>query len=206
MAAIKSDQIDCYQNYHNLTAYIVNLSTEIGSSERVTIISAGRNIMAKNVGGVHIGNIGGDFAPSGDIVGRDKVTKSITNGFQQEESKTQFARDIEDLRDILDKIRTEIQKATEVSQDDKDNLITEIKQQVDALKTAKEESDTLLIAQQPLPEKSNRIMSCLQNAGTLLDNINKVSERAVELGKTLKPYIERGLPLLLSARHLFGLP
>jgi len=61
----------------NLAKEIAILRSRIGyfnwsMLESATIIYGQENIMVKNVGGVHIGNVGGDFAPSGDIVGGDK--------------------------------------------------------------------------------------------------------------------------------------
>jgi len=164
-------------------------------------------------GGFNIGSVGGNVSVSagGDVVAGDKVTTTtstttITNGFKQEEDKQQFVRDIEDLRSALRELQTKIQEAAGVSQDDKDKIAAEVMQQVIALKTAKDEASSLPVAQQGSPDKGKRIANYLDTTKTLLDKVNELGAKAVEVGATLKPYVEKALPLLLSARVLFGIP
>jgi len=164
-------------------------------------------------GGFHIGSVGGNLSVTagGDVVAGDKVTTTtstttITNGFKQEEDKQQFVRDIEDLRSTLRELQTKIQEAAGVSQDNKDQIVAEVMHQVMTLKTAKEEASSLPVAQQGSPDKSKRIASYLDTTKTLLDKINELGAKAVEFGSTIKPYVEKALPLLLSARVLFGIP
>ncbi len=164
-------------------------------------------------GGFNIGSVGGNLSVTagGDVVAGDKVTTTtstttITNGFKQEEDKQQFVRDIEDLRNALRELQSKIQEAPGVSQDDKDKIVAEVMQQVNALKTAKEEADSLPVAQQGPPDKSKRVANYLDTTKTLLDKVNELGAKAVEVGATLKPYVEKALPLLLSARVLFGIP
>jgi hypothetical protein len=164
-------------------------------------------------GGFNIGSVGGNLSVTagGDVVAGDKVTTmtsttTITNGFKQEADKQQFVRDIEDLRNALRELQSKIQEAPGVSQDDKNKIVAEVMQQVIALKTAKEEADSLPVAQQGPPDKSKRIANYLETTKTLLDKVNELGAKAVEVGVTLKPYVEKALPLLLSARVLFGIP
>jgi hypothetical protein len=164
-------------------------------------------------GGFHIGSVGGGFSVTagGDVVAGDKVTSttgttSITNGFKQEGDKQQFLRDLENLRSALRELQTKIQESPVVSQDNKDQIVAEVMQQVIALKTAKEEADTLPVAQEGSPDKGKRIASYLDTTKTLLDKVTELGGKAVEVGATIKPYIETALPLLLSARRLFGIP
>ncbi len=164
-------------------------------------------------GGFNIGSVGGNLSVTagGDVVAGDKVTTTtstttITNGFKQEEDKQQFVRDIEDLRSTLRELQTKIQEAAGVSQDNKDQIVAEVMHQVMTLKTAKEEASSLPVAQQGSPDKSKRIASYLDTTKTLLDKINELGAKAVEFGSTIKPYVEKALPLLLSARVLFGIP
>jgi len=135
----------------------------------------------------------------------DKVSTTIT-GFKRAEDKQQFVRNIEDLRTALRELQTKIQEAAGVSQDDKDKIVAEVMQQVTALKTAKEEADSLPVAQQGPPDKSKRVANYLDTTKTLLDKVNELGTKAVEIGATVKPYVEKALPLLLSARVLFGIP
>jgi len=161
-------------------------------------------------GGFNIGSVGGSVSVTagGDVVAGDKntTTTTITNGFKQEEDKQKFMRDIEELRSALRELQTKIQDAAGVSQDDKDKLVADVMQQVIALKTAKEEAGNLPVAQTGPPNKSKRIANYLDTTKTLLDKLNELGAKAVEIGATLKPYVEKALPLLLSARMLFGIP
>lgn len=164
-------------------------------------------------GGFNIGSVGGNVSVSagGDVVAGDKVTTTtstttITNGFKQEEDKQQFVRNIEELRTALRELQSKIQEAAGVSQDDKDKIAAEVMQQVIALKTAKEEASSLPVAQQGSPDKGKRIANYLDTTKALLDKVNELGAKAVEVGVTLKPYVEKALPLLLSARVLFGIP
>jgi hypothetical protein len=164
-------------------------------------------------GGFNIGSVSGNVSVNagGDVVAGDKVTTTtstttITNGFKQEEDKQQFVRDIEDLCSALRELQAKIQEAVGVSQDDKDKIVAEVIQQMIALKTAKEEASSLPVAQASPPDKSRRIANYLDNTKALLDKVNELWANAVEIGATLKPCVEKALPLLLSARLLFGIP
>ncbi len=164
-------------------------------------------------GGFNIGSVGGNLSVTagGDVVAGDKVTTTtstttITNGFKQEEDKQQFVRDIEDLRNALRELQSKIQEAPGVSQDDKDKIVAEVMQQVNALKTAKEEADSLPVAQQGPPDKSKRVANYLDTTKTLLDKVNELGAKAVDVGVALEPYVKTAAQLLLSARGLFGIP
>jgi len=164
-------------------------------------------------GGINIRNVGRDVSIK---TGRDIIiqntdttttnTTTITSGFKQEEDKQQFVRDIEDLRSALRELQTKIQETAGVSQDDKDKLAAEVIQQVIALKTAKEEAENLTVAQEGPPDKCKLIANYLDTTKTLLDKVNALGAKAVEMGAALKPYVEKALPLLASARVLFGIP
>lgn len=165
-----------------------------------------------NKAGFHIGSVGGSFSVNagGDVVAGDKVTTSsttkITNGFRQEENKQQFTQNLEELRTALREIQTKIQGAAGVSQDDKDEIVSAVMQQVNALRTAKEEAASLPVAQQASPDQGKRIAGYLQSTETVLDKVNDLGAKTIEIGTAVKPYIQKALPLLLSARMLFGIP
>jgi hypothetical protein len=163
-------------------------------------------------GGFHIGTVGAGVSISagGDVVAGDKVTTTstttITNGFKQDENKEQFVHDIEELRTALGALQTQIQQAPGISDDDKDKIVAEVMQQVVALRTAKEEASSLPVAKQAPQDKGERIANTLEATGSLLDKVNALGTKAVEIGTAVKPYLEKALPLLLSARSLFGIP
>ncbi len=164
-------------------------------------------------GGINIGgSVGRDVSLKAgrDLVIGNKettttITTTITNGFKQEEDKQQFLRDIEDLRSALRELQTKIQEAAGVSQDDKDQIVAEVMQQVNALKTAKEEAGSVPVAQEGPPDKSKRIANYLDTTDTLLDKVSKLGAKAVEIGTAVAPYVNTAAKLLFSARALFGL-
>jgi len=97
----------------------------------------------KSGGGFHFGNIGGNVSQNagGDIVGGDKTTTTTTQiGFAGEEQKKQFHSEIEQLREALRAMKTEIETCASLDQDEKDEVISEILQQVNALKEVKEKT------------------------------------------------------------------
>jgi hypothetical protein len=163
-------------------------------------------------GGFNIGSVGGNVLVSagGDVVAGDKVTTTsstttITDGFKQEEDKLQFLRDIEELRAALRELQAKVQEVAGVSQDDKDKIVALVIQQVIALKTAKEEAGSLPVAQQGSADKRKRIANYLDTTKGLLDKVNELGAKAVEIGGALRPCVEKALPLLISARVLFGI-
>jgi hypothetical protein len=86
--------------------------------------------MSEKGGGFHFGNIGGSVSQSagGDIVGGDKTTTTTTTiqkGFAGEEQKQQFHSEIEQLREALRAMKTEIEASSSLDQDKKDEVISE---------------------------------------------------------------------------------
>jgi hypothetical protein len=163
-------------------------------------------------GGFHIGTVGGNasFSAGGDMVAGDKVTQTTTttvnNGFKQDDDKQKFLQQIEELRAMLRELQARTAEAPGLTQDAKDEIAAEVLQQVHALKKAKEEAVGLPVAQQPPPETLQVIEQGLESTGTVLDKITSLCDKAVGLGEKIEPYVSKALPILLSARHLFGLP
>jgi len=62
------------------------------------------------------------------------------------------------------------------------------------------------VAQQPRPEALKVIENGLDGTSTVLDKVKRLCDKAVEIGETVEPYVSKALPILLTARHLFGLP
>src|SRR6266478_2454244 len=98
-------------------------------------------------GGFHIGSVGGNasFSAGGDMVAGDKVTQTTTtttinNGFKQDDDKQKFLQQIEELRATLRELQTKTAEAPGLSQDAKDEITTEVLQQVNTLKKAKDEA------------------------------------------------------------------
>ncbi len=164
-------------------------------------------------GGFNIGTVGGNasFSAGGDMVGGDKTTQTTTtttinNGFNQDDDKQKFLQQIDELRAALRELQTKTAEAPGLSQDAKDEIAVVVTQQVNALKKAKDEAAGLPVAQQPAPATLQVIQQGLESTGTVLDKVKTLCDKAVGIGETIQPYVSAALPILLSARHLFGLP
>ena len=163
-------------------------------------------------GGFQIGTVGGNasFSAGGDMVAGDKITQSTTatvnNGFKQDDDKQKFLQQIEELRATLRDLQAKMAEAPGLSQDAKDEIAAEVMQQVNVLKKAKDEAAGLPVAQQPPPGTLQMIQQSLESTGTVLDKVKTLCDKAVGIGEKIEPYVSTALPILLSARHLFGLP
>jgi hypothetical protein len=163
-------------------------------------------------GGFQIGTVGGNasFSAGGDMVAGDKITQSTTttvnNGFKQDDDKQKFLQQIEELRATLRDLQAKMAEAPGLSQDAKDEIAAEVMQQVNVLKKAKDEAAGLPVAQQPPPGTLQMIQQGLESTGTVLDKVKTLCDKAVGIGEKIEPYVSTALPILLSARHLFGLP
>lgn len=164
-------------------------------------------------GGFHIGTVGGNasFSAGGDMVTGDKITQTTTtttvnNGFKQDDDKQKFLQQIEELRATLRELQAKMAEAPGLSQDAKDEIAAEVLQQVNTLKKAKDEAAGLPVARQPPRETLQVIEQGLESTGTVLDKVTTLCDKAVGLGEKVEPYMSKALPILLSARHLFGLP
>jgi hypothetical protein len=167
--------------------------------------------MSGEGGGFHFGNIGGNVSQSagGDIVGGDKTTTTTTTiqkGFADEEKKEQFHSEIEQLREGLRAMKAEIEASVSLDQDKKDEVISEILQQVKALKEMKEKTAAVPPGG-PAPAKIvTEIEGTLDRAGGIVDKLQGLAGKAGDVAETVGKFAVKYGPLILSARHLFGLP
>ena len=165
----------------------------------------------KSGGGFHFGNVGGSVSQSagGDIVGGDKTTTTTTTtqiGFAGEEQKQQFHSEIEQLREALRAMKTELEASASLDQDKKDEVISEILQQVKALKEVKEKTAEVPPGK-PAPAKvATEIEGALDRAGGIVDKLQGLAAKTGEVAETVGKFAMKYGPLILSARHLFGLP
>jgi hypothetical protein len=168
--------------------------------------------MAGSKGGFHIGTVGGNasFTAGGDMVAGDKITQTTTttgeNGFKQDDDKQKFVQQIEELRAALRLLQAKTAEEPGLSQDAKDEIAAEVLQQVNALKKATDEAARLPVAQQPRRETLQVIEQGLESTGTVLDKVTTLCDKAAGFGEKIEPYVSKALPILVSARHLFGLP
>jgi len=167
----------------------------------------------KSEGGFHFGPVGGEvkIKASGDIVARDKTTTTTTTttiqkGFAGDEQKQQFQSEIDQLREALRAMKTEIEASASLDQDKKDQVISEILQQVNALKQVKEETAAVPTGKPAPAEIATKVEGALDRAGGIVGKLQGVTTKSVEIAETVGKFAVKYGPLILSARHLFGLP
>ena len=169
--------------------------------------------MSEKGGGFQFGNIGGNVSQTagGDIVGGDKTTTTTTTttiqqGFAGEEQKQQFHSEIEQLREGLRTMKTEIEASATLDQDKKDEVIAEILQQVKALKEAKEKTVEVPPGKPAPAPVAKEIEGTLDRASGIFDKLQNLAGKAGDVAETVGKFAVKYGPLILSARHLFGLP
>ncbi|MDM8566570.1 hypothetical protein QUF74_13075 [Candidatus Halobeggiatoa sp. HSG11] len=164
--------------------------------------------------GFNIGNVGGNVSmdAGGDIVGGDKntttTTTTITIGFKQDQDKQKFVGQIEELRKQLRQVKSDIEDVDGIDEDDKDAIIMELMQQVKALKTAKDMAEELPTKQEPSQEKRDAIEAPLNGVDGVVKKVTEMFNKAADIGDKVRKVnnLKLILPILISARHLFGLP
>jgi hypothetical protein len=164
----------------------------------------------KSKGGFHFGNVGGSVSQTagGDIVGRDKITTTTTTqiGFAGEEQKQQFHSEIEQFREALRAMKAEIEASASLDQDKKDEVVSDILEQVKALKEVKEKTADIPTGK-PAPAKiATEVEAALDRAGGIMDKLKDLATKTWEGAETVGKFVVKYGPLIASARHLFGLP
>ena len=163
----------------------------------------------KSKGGFHFGNVGGgvNLKADGDIVAGDKTTTTtIEKGFAGDEQKQQFQSEIDKLREALRVMKAEIEASASLDQDKKDEVISEILQQVNALKEVKEKTADVPTGE-PAPAKiATEVEGALDRAGGIVDKLQGLATKTGDVAETVGKFAVKYGPLILSARHLFGLP
>ena len=162
-------------------------------------------------GGFHFGNVGRDakMNAGGDIVAGDKTVTTTTttqSGFQSEEQKQEFQKQLEALREALRDIKAKVEASAGLSADEKDELTTEILQHVKALKEVKETTADFPPGRKPPADISKMVESNLEKASGILDKVQAVEKKSADLAANVGAFAVKYGPLVLSARHLFGLP
>jgi hypothetical protein len=164
-------------------------------------------------GGFHFGNVGRNVSikAGGDIVGGNKettttTTTTIQTGFKSEEQKQEFQKQLDALREALREIKGLVETSAGLTADEKDELSTEILHHVKTLKEVKETTAELSPGQKPSADIGQMVESNLEKASSILDKMETVAKKSVELAGKVGEFGLKYGPLVLSARHLFGLP
>jgi hypothetical protein len=159
-------------------------------------------------GGFHFGKVGGKVAMTagGDIVGGDKITTTtIQKGFAAEEQKTQFQTQIDQLRDALRAFKMEIESHPALSSDQKEEIVSEVLQQVTALKQVKEKTAELPAGKPAPADVGSFVEETLGRAGKIVEKFQSLAKSTGEVAAKVGEFGVKYAPLILSARHLFGL-
>ncbi len=141
------------------------------------------------------------------MVAGDKVTITTTHtaGFKEQANKDEFVAQLEELRDALRDIRSQIASIKQLDEDAKEELEAEILQQVKALKDSKQQAEQIDVGQPPASDKIESVKATLEGTRSFLDKIKNIGETVTEFASDVAPIVAKALPLLASATRLIGL-
>jgi len=159
--------------------------------------------------GISIGTVGGSMhmTAGGDIVGGDK-TVSITNlkGFAAEEQKQQFQALVDQLREALKSVKLDIEAHPSLDADQKEDATAEIVHTAMALKRVKEKTANVPAGTQAPADVASTVESTLEQASGVIDKLQEMAKKALGVTETIGQFAGKYGPMIVSARHLFGLP
>jgi hypothetical protein len=169
------------------------------------------NASEKSSGGFHFGSVGGgvNLNAGGDIVGGNKTTTTTTtiqNGFAAEEQKQQFQTEIDQLREALRAMKAELAAAASLDADQKDAMEAEITQHLVGLKEVKDQTAAVPVGKEAPEDVATKVDSALERADGMIDKLKVLAEKSRDAAETVGKFAMKYGPLILSARHLFGLP
>ncbi len=145
----------------------------------------GKYTIGKVGGNVTINEAGGNL----NQAGRDVVQGNPFHGFQQDTDKAQFLAALDNLRVQLRTVKSEIEASDTQNEDAKDEYVTELLQQIKALKSLNEQSAALPPAQAATPQQSRSVSDCLSTTSKLLDQAKNFGEKAAEISLKLAPVV-----------------
>ena len=165
-----------------------------------------------NQGGFHIRSVHGNFTQTvvGDIVARDKITStttttSIWKGFAAEPEKKDFQSQIDQLREALRTIRTQIEAHPSLSVDQKEEAAGQIISHSQELKEVKERTADIPTGKPAAVEVASAVETTLKRADGIVDKLKGMADKTAGLAETVGKFAATYGPLLAKARQLFGL-
>jgi len=167
------------------------------------------------MGGFSFGNIGGNanMNAGGDIVGGDKNTTITTTsnqvvqkGFKDDNDKKEFLNQIKTFQGMMRDIKKEIENNKDIDEDEKDDLVMEIMSQIKALKTVNQDANDISPGTEIEEEKSSIFEKKLNQTSQFMDHIEQFANKTKSISEKIIPTVKQMLPILASARHLFGIP
>jgi DNA repair exonuclease SbcCD ATPase subunit len=143
----------------------------------------------------------------GDVVAGDKTTTTtIEKGFAGDQQKQQFQSEIDQLREALQAMKAEIEASSSLQQDKKDEVINGILEQIKALKEIKEKTADVPTGKPAPAEIATKVEGALDRAGGIVEKLQGLATKTGDVAETVGKFAVKYGPLILSARHLFGLP
>jgi DNA repair exonuclease SbcCD ATPase subunit len=143
----------------------------------------------------------------GDVVAGDKTTTTtIEKGFAGDQQKQQFQSEIDQLREALQAMKTEIEASASLQQDKKDEVINGILEQIKALKEVKEKTADVPTGKPAPAEIATKVEGALDRAGGIVEKLQGLATKTGDVAETVGKFAVKYGPLILSTRHLFGLP
>jgi len=142
----------------------------------------------------------------GDVIGGDKTTTTtITKGFAGEEQKQQFQAEIDQLREVLRSMKAEIEANASLDQNKRDEVVSDIVEQVKDLQDVKEETATVPTGKPAPAQIAAKVEEALERAGGIVEKLQGLASKGGEVAETVGKLVMKCGPLILRAGYLFGL-
>jgi hypothetical protein len=168
------------------------------------------NTSEKSSGGFHFGSVGGgvNLNAGADIVGGDKTTTTTTiqNGFAADEQKQQFQTEIDQLREALRAMKAQIAATASLDADQKDAVEAEITQHLVALKEVKDQAAAVPVGKEAPADVASKVSNALDGVSGMMERLKILADKSAGAAETVGQFAMKYGPVILSARHLFGLP
>jgi len=161
--------------------------------------------------GINISNIGGNVSldAGADIVGGDKTTTTTTTttqyGFSQPEDKQQFIAHVDELRSLMKEMNSRIDDMEGLDDDQKEELEDELSNQIKNIRQLKKDADQLEPNAEPDSAVVDNITKHINSVSGIIEKIESFQEKSTNFASTVGDILVKSAPLLLSARHLFGM-
>jgi len=163
---------------------------------------------AKHDGTFKIGNVGGDVTiqqAGGDIVqGNKSTTETHVQGLQNEQDKQNFISQLEALRGLLREVKQQVESSAALDENSKDALVLDIMQHLQALNSAKQQTQEIAPGTKAAGAKSQGLLECIEGTKSLMDKAQQWGEKAAELTVKLAAVMDKVTPLIVKARTLLG--
>jgi DNA repair exonuclease SbcCD ATPase subunit len=152
-------------------------------------------------GGFHFGNVKGDvkIRAGGNIVAGDLTVIEV---FKDEKDKEDFSQQINELRNKMRQIKSQVDDIEELDEEFKDQIILEIMQQLSDLSSAQKEAASFPVGKGLPKHKVDVVSRTLDKTNTLMGKLQKIGEKSAAFAQSLAPIAAT----LLSVRQLFSVP